>query len=239
MTQRTIAAAIAAAFFVSGNAGAEVITKTGSFGGMGVNYRVVLPDDYDSTRAYPLVLAFAGGSQEMRIVDSALDNHWIGEAERRGYIVVSPEAPGGRLFFAEGAAAFPEFLDQILRDYRVEGGKLHIAGRSNGGLSAFHVAASYPDYFVSLTGFPGLLQPATDARLELLRSLCIYMHVGENDPSWRSAMRTQYETLRQKGFRIRFAVEAGQGHGLDSLAGDGSKRLFDQLDEARGTCAMP
>lgn len=239
MTRRTTAAAIVAVFFLCGNAGAEVITKTGAFGGLQINYRVVLPDGYDPERAYPLVLAFAGGSQQMRTVNSALENHWIDEAERRGYIIVSPEAPGGQLFFAGGAAVFPDFLDQILRDYRVEGDKLHIAGRSNGGISAFHVAASYPEYFRSLTGFPGFLQQPTDARIEALRSLCMYMHVGENDPGWLRGMREQSEMFRQRGFQVRFTVEEGQGHGLNSLAGDGSKRLFDQLEEVGRNCGLP
>jgi poly(3-hydroxybutyrate) depolymerase len=82
--------------------------------------------------------------------------YWRTEAERRGFIVVSPVAPTNNLFFERGADdIFPEFVDQILRDYKIEGGKLHIAGASNGGLSAFHIAAMYPQYFRSVTGFPG------------------------------------------------------------------------------------
>lgn len=237
MTRQTIAGAMTATFLLCTSAYAEVVTRTGSFGGLEITYRVVLPDGYDAGRAYPTVLAFGGGSQNARTVDSALGNHWIDEAERRGYIIISPIAPGGRLFFADGAAVFPEFLDQILIDYPVEGGTLHIAGRSNGGLSAFHVAASHPEYFRSLTGFPGLLQPETATRIEALRGFCIYMHVGENDPSWLAAMRRQSDMLDERGFQIHFTIEEGQGHGLNSLAGDGSRRLFDQLERA-DSCAV-
>ena len=41
--------------------------------------------------------------------------------------------------------------------YKVQGGKMHVAGHSNGGLSAFHVASKYPNYFATVTGYPGLL----------------------------------------------------------------------------------
>jgi hypothetical protein len=42
---------------------------------------------------------------------------------------------------------FPDFLDMILRDYKVLGERIHVAGASNGGVSAFHVASLYAKYF--------------------------------------------------------------------------------------------
>jgi poly(3-hydroxybutyrate) depolymerase len=215
---------------------AEVVAKSGTFSGIKVNYKVVLPNGYDPAKTYPAILGFAGGSQEMRIVDGVIKDHFKTEAERRGYIVIIPAAPNGELFFEGGDRIFPAFLDQMLRDYKVENGKFHIAGRSNGGLSAFHIAASYPKYFRSLTGFPGLLQPVTNAGIEALRSLCIYMHVGENDSGWRQAVKDQSEMLQQKGFKVHFTIEPGQEHALETLAGAGSKRLFDQMEEAARTC---
>ena len=77
---------------------AETIEKTGRFAGQNVTYKVVLPNDYDPSRAYPAVLAFGGGSQTMEVVDRALANNYRAEAERRGYIVVMPAASNGRLF---------------------------------------------------------------------------------------------------------------------------------------------
>jgi poly(3-hydroxybutyrate) depolymerase len=172
----------------------------------------------------------------MRIAENVLENHFRVEAERRGYIVIIPAAPNGQLYFQGGARIFPEFVEQLLRDYKVETGKFHIAGRSNGGLSAFHIAASHPKYFRSLTGFPGLLQPATSARVEALRPFCIYMHVGENDTGWREAMEEQSAIFRSKGYKVHFAVEPGMEHSLETLAGAGSKRLFDQMEEAARSC---
>jgi poly(3-hydroxybutyrate) depolymerase len=228
---RTIMLAVGIAA-TAATAHAEIISRNGTFSGLNVNYKVVLPTGYDRTKTYPAILAFAGGSQEMRIVDSVLENHFRAEAERRGYIVVIPAAPNGQLFFQGGDRIFPAFLDQMLREYKVQDGKFHIAGRSNGGLSAFHIAASHPRYFRSLTGFPGLLDAATNARLDALRPMCIYMHVGENDSGWRQAMKEQSDIMARRGFKVRFTVERGQGHSLETLAGQGSRRLFDQIENA-------
>src|SRR5207245_40115 len=119
-------------FALSAQARAETLAKAGRFGGITIRYKVILPNAYDPARAYPGILAFAGGRQNLDAVNGMLDRNWRPEAETRGYIVVSPVAPPNNFFFERGAdSIFPEFLDQILRDYKIESGKLHIAGPSN------------------------------------------------------------------------------------------------------------
>ena len=218
-------------------ASAEIVGKAGRFAGMTVRYKVILPEGYDPAQAYPAILTFSGGRQNLDGVTNLLERTWQAEAEKRGYIVVSPAAPTNQFFFDHGGdRIFPDFLDQILKDYKIEGGKLHIAGPSNGGLSAFHIASLFPQYFRSVTGFPGYLQAESNASMESLKNLCIYMHVGELDPDWIAPMQRQYESLHQKGYRAHFSIEPGEGHGIQSLSGDGAKRLFDQIEEATRGC---
>jgi poly(3-hydroxybutyrate) depolymerase len=215
---------------------AEVQQKIGTFAGMQVTYRVILPNNYDATKAYPTILHFAGGGQTVQIVARSTETDWRATAERQGYIVISPAAPEGRLFFEEGARIFPAFIDQILKSYRVAGGKLHVTGHSNGGLSAFHVASLFPQYFISVTGYPGLLDNAPAARLAALQPLCLYMHVGEQDTSWLRAMQAEYALMRQRGANIRFAVEKGQGHRLDVTRDNLLNRLVAGIERARNGC---
>jgi len=136
---------------------ADVLDKTANIGGTTVHYKVVLPKDYDAGKAYPGVLAFGGGPQTMNVVDSVIARNFREEAEKRGYIVVVPAAPNDQLFFEGGERIFPEFLKVILADYKIQGNKFHIAGPSNGGIAAFHVASLNPQYFLSITAFPGYL----------------------------------------------------------------------------------
>lgn len=222
--------------FASRPAAAEVLEKSKHIAGVTVHYKVVLPSHYDAAKAYPAVLAFGGGPQTMNIVDGAIQRNWRDEAERRGYIVVIPAAPDGQLFFEGGERIFPEFLTKILADYKIADNKFHIAGQSNGGISAFHVAASYPQYFWSVTGFPGYLPDATPARVGALAKMCINMHVGELDTGWKEEMQQQAAQFRAKGMTVRITVEKGQSHRLDTLAGDGAARLFNQFEEARQGC---
>ena len=213
---------------------AELLEKTGRFGGVSLTYKVLLPPGYDTSRAYPLVLVFTGGGQQLRGAENTLNTDWRAEAEKRGYIIVSPAAPNGALFFEGGDRVFPDFLDTLLRDYKVRGAKLHVAGHSNGGLSAFHVAAKYPQYFATVTGYPGLFQNDSDpGRVRVLKPMCLFMHVGDRDPSWSGAMQRQAEQLRKEGFRIRYAVEKNQVHRLRADEINLSARLFDQIESCQ------
>jgi poly(3-hydroxybutyrate) depolymerase len=214
---------------------AKVLDENATIAGMSLQYKVVLPKDYDADKAYPAVLALPPGDQGMDMVQFTLIRNWAAEAQRRGYIVVIPSAPNGRPFTREGVRVFPEFLEKLLRDYKIKDNKFHIAGMSNGGLSAFHVAASYPQFFSTVTGFPGYLPDASPERVKALAGMCIHMHVGEMDTRWRDAMQQQAADFRANGLAVQFTVEQGEPHVIGALNDEGAVRLFKEMEEA-GPC---
>lgn len=217
---------------------AEVIEKTKTVGGTSVHYKVVLPDGYDPAKTYPAVLAFGGGPQTMNTVEGILARNFRAEAEKRGYIVVAPAAPDGELFFQDGARIFPEFLKVILADYKIKDGKFHIAGVSNGGIAALHVAALNPQYFLSVTAFPGYMWQPSAAKLLAIAKLCAFYYVGELDPyMWHREMQREAEFLRSKGTLARYSVEPGQPHRIETLIGANAGRLFDGFEETRKGCS--
>ena len=218
---------------------AEVLEKTTKAGGTTVHYKVVLPSGYDPARAYPAILAMGGGPQTMNTVDNILNRNFRAEAEKRGYIVVAPAAPDGDLFFDEGDRIFPEFLKMIVTDYKIQDNKFHIAGVSNGGIAAFHVAAANPQYFLSVTAFPGYMWRPSAAKLQAISKMCVFMYVGEFDPSrWHGEMQFEVEYLRSQGTLARFTVEKDQPHRLDTLAGANAGRLFDGFEETKKGCQL-
>jgi len=230
---------LAAAFLaLAGHpAKAEVLEKTTTIGGTTVHYKVVLPNNYDAAKAYPGVLGFGGGPQTMNVVDSVIARNFKDEAERRGYIVVVPAAPNDQLFFEGGESIVPQFLKQILADYKIEDNKFHIAGPSNGGIAAFHVASLNPQYFLSITAFPGYLWEPTAAHIQAISKMCINMFVGELDPmGWQDLMQQQASQFRAQGMTAQYTVEKGQPHRLETLAGPHAGRLFDLFEQAQHGC---
>jgi poly(3-hydroxybutyrate) depolymerase len=216
---------------------AELLEKTKKVGRTTVRYKVVLPDGYDAAKTYPAVLAFGGGPQTMNMVDNVLNRNFRAEAEKRGYIVVAPAAPDDQLFFEDGARIFPEFLKMILADYKIQDNKFHIAGPSNGGIAAFHVAAANPQYFLSVTAFPGYMWEPSVPKLQAISKMCVFMYVGENDEyMWHPEMKKEAEFLRSTGTVARYTVEVGQPHRLETLAGAKAGRLFDGFEETKKGC---
>jgi poly(3-hydroxybutyrate) depolymerase len=222
---------------MAAGADAAVSERIMRVAGTSVSYKLVLPADYDAAKAYPAVLVMGGGPQTMNTVEGTLERNFRSEAERRGYIVVAPAAPDGELFFQGGERIYPAFLDMILASLEIEGGKFHVAGPSNGGIAAMHVAALHPTYFLSATAFPGYLWRATEAKLRALADVCVFLYVGENDEyRWHDEMEREALFLSALGTKARYSVERGEPHRIGTLADESAKRLFDNFDEARRGC---
>jgi predicted peptidase len=218
-------------------AAADIAERIMRVAGTSVHYKIVLPEGYDAAKEYPAVLVMGGGPQTMDTIDRTLERNFRAEAERRGYIVVAPAADG-ELFFQGGERIFPAVLDMILASYKIAGGKFHVAGPSNGGIAALHVAAKLPSYFVSATAFPGYLWQPTDTKLRDLAKLCVFLYVGEHDEyQWHDEMRREAEFLGAQGAVARYTLERGQGHRLETLADANAGRLFDNFEEASRSCA--
>jgi predicted esterase len=174
----------------------------------------------------------------MDTVDRVLTGNLRAEAEKRSYIVIAPAAPDDELFFEGGDRIFPQFLKMMLADYKIQDNKFHIAGPSNGGISAFHVAAANPQYFLSVTAFPGYMWEPSEAKLQAISKMCVFMYVGENDPyRWNAEMKSEAEWLRSKGTVARYTVEKGQPHRMETLAGANAGRLFDGFEETKKGCS--
>jgi poly(3-hydroxybutyrate) depolymerase len=230
------AVAIAAVMFLGQSLAAEVLDKTADISGTKLEYKVILPNSYDPAKAYPAILAFGGGPQTMRMVEATVARNWREQAENLGYIVIAPAAPNGDLFFESGDRVFPAFIVKLLGDFKILQNKFHIAGVSNGGLSAFHIASLYPQYFWSVTGLPGFLDEATPERVRALTKMCIYMYAGEMDTGWLRSEEQQAAKFRSQGFTVEFSEEKGEGHVMRTLDGKGAARLFKQFEQARQGC---
>src|SRR5277367_3795327 len=225
MKHLLVSAAVVIATFATQPLRAELLEKTKKVAGTTVHYKVVLPNGYDPAKAYPAVLAFGGGPQTMNTVEAVLTRNLRAEAEKRGYIVIAPAAPDDQLFFEDGDRIFPEFLKMIQADYKIQDNKFHIAGPSNGGIAAFHVAAANPQYFLSITAFPGYMWESSTAKLKAISKMCVFMYVGENDPyMWHDEMNKEAEFLRSLGTVPRYSVEKGQPHRMETLSGANAGR---------------
>ncbi len=194
-----------------------------------LEYGVVLPDKYEEGNTVPLLLAFPPGPQTRSMV-AAGNGYWGAEAQKRGWVVVSPVAPNETLFFQGSEQYLPEFMERIAAIYPPEGDRFHLAGVSNGGISAFRIATMLPEKFASLTAVPGFPQPPDFEQLDKLTDIPIALYAGENDTSWVERMAETEAELQRLGGQVSFTVVPDEGHVIQSLTG---AELYDLLDSYR------
>ncbi len=198
-----------------------------------LRYALALPDGFDPSRTYPALLAFPPGPQTEPMVDAGFDRYWGPQASRRGWIVVSPAAPDGQIFHRGGDTLIPALLDRIASEFQIEGGKFHVAGWSNGGRTAFHVALTHPSRVRSLVVLPG--GPPTEAdvdRLANLKGIPVRMFAGGRDTEWVQIMRDTERQLKALGISVETTVLPGEGHVPPSLDGEPIMRLLETLRAA-------
>ncbi|MFO0831754.1 MAG: nuclear transport factor 2 family protein [Phycisphaerales bacterium] len=192
-----------------------------------MRYALILPNGFDKEREYPVLLAMPPGAQDENMTEDALARYWEKEAKARGWAVVSP------ISTQEGADfkwEIDPLLDDVARHVKVEGGRFHLAGISNGGLSAFNLAIREPEKFASLTTLPGHPPTAADfAKLARIKDIPVTMFVGELDTRWHDEGQKTEDKLKKLGGRVKFEIVKGEGHVMNLKPKD----LFDLFEAAR------
>lgn len=189
--------------------------------GGSLDYALVLPELFEPERAYPLLLALPPGAQSREMVEASMNRYWGEQARQRNWIVVSPVARDGRLFFKGGEEQIPALLRHLRVTYKIEGNRMHLAGSSNGGRSAFRIATQQPYEFQSLVVLPGFPPADRDrALLADLTHLSIRMFAGEDDTRWVSAMRETLFDLQALNADVQAQAFPGEGHVPPSLDGE-------------------
>lgn len=200
--------------------------------GTTLSFQLFVPRGFTPQSSAPVLLALPPGGQTARNVTETMQGVYIAEAARRGWVVVSPIAPGGVKFFEGSESLIPELMAEVMVMVLPEGGRPHLAGMSNGGISAFRIAGENPDNYASITVFPGFPQTGDDKRaLRDLTDIPITLFAGSTDTAWVDAAEDTAERLEDLGANVTLQVVPGAGHLLQSLwQGD---RLWDTFAAAR------
>jgi predicted peptidase len=188
--------------------------------GARLDYALFVPAGYDPERIYPILLALPPGGQTRGMVDAGINGYWGYGPVELDWIVISPVAPNGQLFFQGSERLIPEFLEEMASLYPPEGGKFHLAGISNGGISAFRLAVNQPDKFRSILVVPGFPRDGDFQKLGNLMDIPVAMFVGERDTSWHQAMIDTEEELSRLNIPVTLEVVSGERHVIQGIGGE-------------------
>jgi hypothetical protein len=209
-----------------------VATGSVEIDGVVIDYATSVPDGFTVGSEAPVLLAFPPGGQDLGLTRTIVKNTYAPEAKRLGWVVVSPAAPNGELYFQGSEALIPGFLDWVESWVTPEGGIPHVAGISNGGISSFRFAAENPDRVQSIVTFPGFPRSDDDkAALEQLTDVPIRMFVGGIDADWIPPAEETVATFSELGGDIELTIFDREGHVMRSTS-DGVL-VFEQLEGFR------
>jgi len=186
-------------------------------GGRRIEYVLVVPEDYDPARAYPLLLAYHGmGGTGQQFVA-----RWRRMSLEHGYILACPTDPYG----TRGYAARPEqralvlaTMEDVARTYHVDPDRVFLTGLSAGGHAAWDVGLHHADRFAGIVPQAGMpIHEGTPiSRYLYLQNatagLGVYAVVGERDEDIRQICEQATRKLEAFGVDATLVVIRGAGH---------------------------
>ena len=197
-----------------------------------IEYVAFVPDGFNPGDEAPLLLAFPPGGQTYQLTFDQVNATYAPQAQALGWVVISPVAPNGKLFFDGSEELVPGFLDWVETWVNPEGGAPHVVGLSNGGISTFRYAAQNPDRVQSMIAYPGFPQSGDDKdALEALVDVPIRIFVGGNDTPWIGPAEDAVAHLTELGGDARVHIFDGEGHVI--LAARDGALIFELLQSFR------
>lgn len=197
-------------------------------------YRLVLPETYDETKSYPMLVFLHGAGERGNDNELQLFHcvQYLADTLPE-CIIVAPQCPANNQWvdtpWANGAysidkvpesnelKAVVELLDTLQEEFNVDADRIYASGLSMGGFGAWDLMMRHNDYFaagVLVCGGGDL------SRAEALKDTPLFVFHGDADPTVPvSGSRDVVQAIRDAGGELVQYVEyAGQGHGIWNAA---------------------
>ncbi len=202
-------------------------------------YRLVLPENYDETKAYPMLVFLHGAGERgndnelqlLHCVQYLADN--LPEC-----IIVAPQCPANNQWvdtpWANGAysiervpesnelKAVVELLDALQEEFSVDADRIYASGLSMGGFGAWDLMMRHNDYFAAGVLVCGGGDPSQAEKL--VDTPLFVFHGDADDAVPVSGSRDTVQAIRDAGGELVQYVEyPGAGHGIwnDAFAHQG------------------
>ena len=140
------------------------------------HYGLYVPEDYDSRKAYPLIVCLHGAGFNG---DAYLDR-WKPRLEGR-YLLVCPSIDFGAWWTEKAEDFVLELLDQMAQTYHIDPDRVFLSGMSNGAIGTYLIGLNHIDRFAALMPMAGPLPPPLLGLLDNARSTPFYIIHGSKD----------------------------------------------------------
>ena len=159
----------------------------------------------------PMVILMGGGAGNASI--SRDTSQWLGSGfAQRGWIVAVPISPNNRSFRgSENNEMISLLIDKLQQRDDVAGGKVLLAGVSNGGMSALEIARSDPSRYFGVAAVPALL--SENRANAALQGFPVYLRIGGADQlGWADRFEETVAIFTEAGVELDAAILDGAPH---------------------------
>ncbi len=199
-------------------------------------YRTYIPTSYNGSKAFPMVLALHGLGGTEDSMFGGLYNI-IEQAEKRGYLVVSPmgyRVDGG---YGSGVGSagrrtqlseqdVMEVFERFRKEYKVDDKRIYLMGHSMGGFGTWALGAKYPQYWAALGPISGGGNPATIERMKSIPEVVVHGDADNVVPV--ASSRVMVAEMKKLGVDVKYIEQPGGTH--MNIAAPNMAAMFDFFD---------
>jgi pimeloyl-ACP methyl ester carboxylesterase len=174
----------------------------------------IVPPEYSEARQYPVVIALHG---QFDSAESYLA-FWQRQAEKNGYIVISPEwhvaaesaAPASLKIYDASARTHLRFLNlmrTVKHSLRIDDDRIFAAGHDVGGEAAADLVTSHPDLFAGVISICGMGRRHLQWTVPNAILLPWYFVIGDAQGNWFDRMSPLTAKLFKRDDEMRIGYD--------------------------------
>lgn len=176
------------------------------------NYLVVLPDGYDATTKYPLIVFLHGiGERGDDIHIVARSGGPIEKVKELGLkvILVAPQCEKDKWWNAD---ALDAVFDKIVADYPIDLSRIYLTGLSMGGFGTWDYITRHPGRVAAAIPIAGGGDPT---KVAAIKDLPIWAFHGAKDNTVKiEKSQAMVDALKALGSKVEFTIYPEGGHSV-------------------------
>ncbi len=194
-----------------------------AFNGVEFDYTVLLPESYDADKEYRALFVFAQGEMDRDALRWSTENIFSPD-QAADWLIVLPTIPDRGWHTHPSHHALEAFLEQIKKDYNVEGDIFHLTGFGEGAGAAITYSGMSRKYWKSSTiagpsSWNGWRESSLRNSGRENKHISFRLLVGELDEEGRAAAEKVVRHFENGGTAISVRVFDDLGEDLESVLG--------------------
>jgi predicted peptidase len=181
-----------------------------------MKYLLFIPEGYNTGQKWPLIMYLHGGSRRGTDIEKLREPGYglpagVEKNKSFPFIVLSPQCPDGEYW--TDSEALVALLDEVMKNYSVDPGRVYLTGHSMGGRGTWYLAYKHPEKFAAIAPMSGLF--LITAWASRLKNMPIWVFHGARDEiALISETEEMVKALKAVGNNVRFNVLPDRGHDI-------------------------